>query len=833
MKYYFGNAKASIRILLLGICAVFVLLMSGAAYAAAPTLNFSDLINGPRTGNGDGVGSGVIVTIWGNNLGSTQGGSTITVGGVAPAHIYYWKNADGTLPGGPADLYSGHKMQEVCFSLGATTPTGSQNIVVTVGGVASNLLPFTVTSSGSIYFVKPTGNDGAAGTWAAPWLTMTHAFNGAALSAGDTVYFVGSTTSSSQPIRGINGTANNLINFAAYPNSSVVSTGGGVGGSNFLNAASYVTVSKISGSDDTEVIEVMPHSRIIGNAATQNTCANGSAAAIYCWQNECEGSAILGNYIHDFGGDCTSNQEHATYFTGRGGQVFSSPFEVGWNYLKNNIARMGIHIYDEHACFNVHGGPIKLHDNFVVNQVQDCINVGLTNCNAGTGFDSAVVVNIYNNVCIGTGKGHSAGGIGPSDAIWVGWESNAATHNIYNNTIYDYSDSGCAGEVMCTAFYIGWYNIEFTGKVNWRNNLVVDTRGLPYFNVKNGSGGTTGITNVGHNLWYSTVGGLSAPSWDTSPITSNPLLTNPGAGDYSLQSGSPAKDAGITGLAAYDILGISRPQGASYDIGAFEYNTGSPPPTTHAVTPSAGANGSISPNTTQTVVDGNSATFTVTPNANYTASMGGTCGGSLSGTSYITNSITADCTVTATFTAVPTYTIGGSITNLAGTISLTDTNAGTASVSSSSFVLPNHLATGTPYNVTIAAQPASRFCTVSNGSGTINGANVTNVSVSCATTYTVGGTLSGFSGNGTVTIQNNGSDTLHLSGNGAFTFTSRLLNGSAYLVTVTGQPTGQTCTVSNEAGNISGANITNITMSCVNTGPTSKTPSTVGSVGVQ
>ena len=72
--------------------------------------------------------------------------------------------------------------------------------------------------------------------------------------------------------------------------------------------------------------------------------------------------------------------------------------------------------------------------------------------------------------------------------------------------------------------------------------------------------------------------------------------------------------------------------------------------TTYTVTPSAGANGSISPNTAQTVSSGSSATFTVTPSGGYTASVGGTCGGSLVGTTYTTNAITANCTVSATFT---------------------------------------------------------------------------------------------------------------------------------------------------------------------------------------
>lgn len=71
--------------------------------------------------------------------------------------------------------------------------------------------------------------------------------------------------------------------------------------------------------------------------------------------------------------------------------------------------------------------------------------------------------------------------------------------------------------------------------------------------------------------------------------------------------------------------------------------------TTYTVTPSAGANGSISPNTPQTISSGATTQFTVTPSGGYTASVGGTCGGSLAGTTYTTNAIVADCTVSATF----------------------------------------------------------------------------------------------------------------------------------------------------------------------------------------
>jgi hypothetical protein len=81
-------------------------------------------------------------------------------------------------------------------------------------------------------------------------------------------------------------------------------------------------------------------------------------------------------------------------------------------------------------------------------------------------------------------------------------------------------------------------------------------------------------------------------------------------------------------------------------------------------------------------------------------------------------------------------------------------------------------------------------------------------------TYTVGGTVSGLTGSG-LALQNNGGDTLAIAANGPFTFVTALGGGSAYAVTVSAQPADQTCNVTNGSGMIAAANITNITVVCV------------------
>lgn len=114
--------------------------------------------------------------------------------------------------------------------------------------------------------------------------------------------------------------------------------------------------------------------------------------------------------------------------------------------------------------------------------------------------------------------------------------------------------------------------------------------------------------------------------------------------------------------------------------------------------------------------------------------------------------------------------------------------------------------------MTVRTQPAGQSCTVTNGSGTLAGANVTNVAVNCVnttpTTFTVGGTVSGLTGN--VVLQNNGGDDLTRTANGAVpTFATALANGAPYNVTVRLQPAGQVCTVTNGTGTVA-ANVSNV-----------------------
>jgi hypothetical protein len=91
----------------------------------------------------------------------------------------------------------------------------------------------------------------------------------------------------------------------------------------------------------------------------------------------------------------------------------------------------------------------------------------------------------------------------------------------------------------------------------------------------------------------------------------------------------------------------------------------------------------------------------------------------------------AAATTTAN-TPPPTYSIGGSVAGLSGTLVLQNNGGDNLSLSrNGSFAFNVTLQPNAAYVVTILTQPANQVCTVSNGSGTAS-ASVTNIMVACS-----------------------------------------------------------------------------------------------------
>jgi azurin len=166
------------------------------------------------------------------------------------------------------------------------------------------------------------------------------------------------------------------------------------------------------------------------------------------------------------------------------------------------------------------------------------------------------------------------------------------------------------------------------------------------------------------------------------------------------------------------------------------------------------------------------------------------------------------------------YLVGGLLTGLVAgdTVVLQNNGGDDLSLNADgAFSFATPVAVGDPYAVTVRTQPSapSETCNITAGSGTMTANGVNSVSVTCTVnTFTVGGTLAGLAGGGSVVLEINGSNVTTLTANGDFVF-SPIADQTAYSVTVATQPTGQTCTVNNGSGQLAGADVSNVTISCV------------------
>ena len=561
-----------------------------AALAAEPVLFFSDLTVAPKTGLGDGLGEGAIVTVWGANLGSAQGTSTVTCGGTPAAHVYSWGNADGGRAAGPADLYTSHRMQAVAFSISAAAADGPGSITVTVGGVTSNALPITVGPTGRIFHVSAGGSDATGdGSWAKPWRSLEYVGCGAgtacrrwdnpAFQPGSAPYVVyvgdGVQARDGFVIYDAAATADAPIAVIAYPGASVV-IGPDRGIANYNAANRFWTFAKLAvrvGDVDTG-IGGFEGLRLVANevANAAGGCADGMSGAIAIPGFNVDDSSLdvgselkaLGTYIHDWGCDTTSKLEHTFYMANRSGHSYRA-FELGWNHLRDNKAHSALHVYDEGTCGDF-TGTVRIHDNVVVNQVGMGVDV---NTGGSTHTCFSMPVEVYNNLFVNVGlevPGCENGG-GHTFLLSVGGVNNRSHIKFYNNTAYTY---GLGHPGMAKAGY--GMEIDFAGDWDWTNNIVVDTLGVPFTN----SGGPSPAPAASlSNLWWTTASTPPpSPSFDPSSPSADPLFAEASAADFRPIATSPAVDTGsgsVAPIVERDLAGTLRPLGRGFDVGAYEF----------------------------------------------------------------------------------------------------------------------------------------------------------------------------------------------------------------------------------------------------------------------
>jgi hypothetical protein len=556
----------------MAVCLLASVFLPGAAWGASPVLFFSDLDWGPKSGWEGSATRGAAVSIWGKNLGAARGTSVVVVNGVkltSDEDYAEWGVTD------PA-----RSLTRITFWLNSSAQDGAGNISVLVNGEISNTLPFTILP-GTIYFISPSGDNSNTGLMSTsqgglngpfrdlymfnPGQDPMHAA-GTANPSGDGQYIVyvraGAYTTldvdgSFIPLRGPYGGANRRKALVAYPGEVPVIDAGAAERGVVWPAAydpygrlDYFTFSKLSIVNGTWAYGLWgDYNRVVGNQM-KDMLSNAWTGSVMV--DNSQYAKIYGNRFEHCGFDSYKHniyiKTHRDYVSG---DTSVDHTDVGWNEFANAWAgadqRGGvIFVSRESGTDGKYTGDTKIHHNYFHDGNMDFLYLG-----DGTPIGDVLV---YNNVLRG---GTSINGgitiaLGATDVAF------------YNNTFYQIGP-GSLPMIWATG----------TAVAVFENNIWQSQPGQPFFNLETFQGATF---TSDHDLFYSPSG--STPPSGTNvnvsgALTSDPMLLDPSGGDFGLQPASPAVDAGVAITEVKDDYdGVPRPQGSSYDIGAFERRSG-------------------------------------------------------------------------------------------------------------------------------------------------------------------------------------------------------------------------------------------------------------------
>lgn len=581
-----------------------------SGYQTAPTLLFTSVTSGSTTGFENN--KGCYLYLFGYSFGrqdalGTASGARVFIGGVEVDN-YRCLNE--------ARTFDKNQIERIGVQVGALGgQTGALDVEVTVNGVSAGVLTggFYV-QPGRCAYVSLTGNDATAmfdnpslpfryvqnyGGGASPvagslWAATT-AMGETGLRAGDTICpragtWTDQVGANSRWVRfythtgsAPNGAAGNgPINFVRHPgpvlghapedvyHTGGASDGGGIHGPNSTQAGlgygKYWTVTGFRLESNNTVADTDASGLSVENGTadycrfvdidaswpTANTDSVNGAKSASIEIASLTNGFIGGCYVHDTAG---GNHNHGIYGSGA-----VSSTVISYNWIEDCTGGTGLQLHTTGDA-GTFGTGNSIHHNWIEYTTKYGINLNLRTKSC----------DVFNNVVLNTGW----------DAISISTSAAATSiaFNVAHNTIYKWSQRNGGETFGYGAFRID-VNDAVTGAIKFAHNICVMPSPNPasassaYYDTINTNAGIT--ISCYRNLYYDFAGvKTTRPSIDdgTSTIGSDPLFTDLTNGDYTLQSGSPARNA-ATGTepctVSTDFYGMLRTEGAAPDIGATE-----------------------------------------------------------------------------------------------------------------------------------------------------------------------------------------------------------------------------------------------------------------------
>ena len=423
----------------------------------------------------------------------------------------------------------------------------------TYGLIVLILLVITSRVEATNYYVDNNANGSNNGTsWSNAWESFS-AINWSAIAPGDVIYISGGSSSqtytsglsigasglSGSPVTITKGTDSNH-------NGDVIFSGTGIS----INNKSYVTVSNL---------------KIIGAGTAVSIDGSSSNATHNIIIDNCDGE-MGGRFIRIEGyPDLTGSYCHD--ITIRNCDV-TTPTDVNdqtdfiYAQYMGGLTVEGNHVVISNENPNPHcdaiqtyyvDGPVIVRNNYFEHADHKTRN------SQGIFFENHEGdYYVYNNIVVMPNS---------LDAkiYWKSSSLNNAHTYIYSNTVY-----GLSGDLIETT----------DPNAIIKNNILYSTgyqsNGSTNMLIFNGVSGNN--ADVSNNLFYDPAGNMNNMNSGSNQngFEGDPLFTNINARDFTVQTNSPAIDMGADLGSSYnvDMIGTSRPQGQSFDAGAYEKITG-------------------------------------------------------------------------------------------------------------------------------------------------------------------------------------------------------------------------------------------------------------------